>query len=87
MGAETVKPITGETDESHLYLQVKQGQNSVLACTGLWCLLVCSLDCFFLLSRSTFPNCLIVSWGGYEPSQEIIWMRPLGFEGNECLAL
>lgn len=84
MGAGTLTWTAGETDGSH---QVKRGQKKVLACNSPGYLLACSLDWFLLLSTSTFPNCLIVSWGDAEGSQEAIWMRPLGFEGNEGLAV
>lgn len=41
---------------------------------------------FALVSEhiSKLPDCKL---GGCEGSQETIWMKPLGFEGNECLAV
>lgn len=50
MSAGTLKAITGEADELHLYLQVKQGQETVLACTGLWCVSVFTGLVFALVS-------------------------------------
>ena len=58
-----------------------------MVCNSPWGLLMCSLHWFLLLSANTFPDCPVTSWGDVEGSQEAKWMRPLGFEEKEGLAV